>query len=527
MENDREEIVDIRSCIAYLMVKWKVLLIALLLGVLAGGVLGILKQRAQDAKELQEEEEIEPVSDILEPATYEEKLQMLRDTLQESEALYVEQVYAQYRNYGKQLGYWRQYLANSALQNMKPDNYVKRDLQFVVESNNSDVISSFSVSLLGTADYERIAEAMGDTITAANAVELISVSNVTQADSETNQPAAVQIGDVVTQDPSSVSVTPNSYRSIMDITFIASDEEKADTMEEIIGEILEDRKAELKKSGVEVDVESLNRTTVANDYTWLLGQQQSKLGPMQSLQTARSNFVRNTVDTLREDEKAYFEGLRAEQAGMQEEEMPEEPVETEADKANKINKIKIAIAGGFGLLVLAAAVVLLIYVYSDRIRAEEQLKRGYGLPVLLRYRIGKGSLGKDPLRNRGLGILTGVEAAVEAGSGAGRLAAELTHRIASDADKSVFLAYDIDSEEVRDAVAKLAESLREKGLTAGTGMPVSGDEDYQSLLAADAAVVVETMNESRVLALKDLLGICRRNSVPVLGCVTLTDVGKY
>ena len=61
MENDREEIVDIRSCIAYLMVKWKVLLIALLLGVLAGGVLGILKQRAQDAKELQEEEEIEPV----------------------------------------------------------------------------------------------------------------------------------------------------------------------------------------------------------------------------------------------------------------------------------------------------------------------------------------------------------------------------------------------------------------------------------------------------------------------------------
>ena len=197
MENDREEIVDIRSCIAYLMIKWKILLLALLIGALAGGALGFMKQRAVPAPSAQ-------------AATYEEKLKSLRDALQETDALYVEQVYDQYRNYGKQLGYWRQYLEDSALQNMKPDDYVRRDLQFIVESDNSDVISSFSVSLLGTADYERIAEALGDNITATNAVELISVSNVAQADSGTSQPA-VQIGDMVAQDPT-VSVTPSSYR---------------------------------------------------------------------------------------------------------------------------------------------------------------------------------------------------------------------------------------------------------------------------------------------------------------------------
>ena len=504
MENDREEIVDIRSCIAYLMIKWKILLLSLLIGALAGCALGFVKQRAVPAPAAQ-------------AATYEEKLQSLRDALQETDALYVEQVYTQYRNYGKQLGYWQRYLTESALQNMKPDDYVKRDLQFIVESNNSDVISSFSVSLLGTSDYERVAEALGDNITASNAVELISVSNVAQADSGANQPA-VQIGDMVAQDPT-VSVTPSSYRSIMDITFIASDEEKADTMEEIIGEILEDRKRELKESGVDVDVESLNRTTVANDYTWLLGLQQSKLAPMQSLQTTRSNFAKNTVDVLGEKERAYFDGLRAEQSDAQEE--AEEPA------VRKVNKKKYIAAGALGLFVLAFAVLLLMYIYSDRIRAEEQLRRSYGLPILLRCRIGKGKTGKDPIRNRGLGILTGAEAAVDAGSGAGKLAAELTHRIAKDADKTVFLAYDIGSEEVRDAVTKLAESLREKGLKAGAGMPVVSDGDYQSLLAADAAVIVETMNESCAIALKDTLGICRRNSVPVLGCVTLTDVAKY
>ena len=49
MENIREEVVDIRSCIAYLMVKWKILLLALILGVLAGGGFGYMKQKTAAA----------------------------------------------------------------------------------------------------------------------------------------------------------------------------------------------------------------------------------------------------------------------------------------------------------------------------------------------------------------------------------------------------------------------------------------------------------------------------------------------
>ena len=506
MENIREEVVDIRSCIAYLMVKWKILLLALILGALAGGALGVYKQKTTTA---------EPAK-----VTYEEKLQSLRSDLQESDALYVEQVYTQYKNYGKQLDHWRQYLNKSALQNLEPDNYIKRDLQYIVESNNSDVISSFSVSLLGTSDYERIAEVLGEDVTGSNAMELISVSNVAQADSGVNMSApAVQIGDVLPPDQA-VNVASNSYRSIMDITFIAPDEEKADGMEEIIGEILEERKAELKESSVDVDVERLNETTVANDYTWLLAAQQSALTPMQQLQTARSNFVKNTADVLGEKEKAYFDYLRMDQ-------QVNEQTEDEAPVIKKVNKKKYAAAGGLGLFVLVFGALLLMYIYSDRIRAEEQLKRNFGLPVLLRCRIGKGQTGIDPIRNRGLDILTGAGLAVPAGSGAGKLAAELAHRIGKDADKTVFLAYDKDRKEVRDAVRKLAESLAEKGVPAEAGIPAVSDEAYQALLKSGAVVAVETMNESGALALKDILGTCRRNSLPVLGCVTLTDTAKY
>ena len=509
MENIREEVVDIRSCIAYLMVKWKILLLALILGVLAGGGFGYMKQKTAAAAPAQ--------------VSYEEKLQSLRGALQESDALYVEQVYAQYRNYGKQLGYWREYLADSALQNMEPDKYVKRDLQFIVESDNSDVISSFSVSLLGTADYERLASVLDENVSASNAVELVTVSNVAEADSAAGAPA-VQLGDVISQEPT-VNVSPNSYRSIMDITFIAADEEQADAMEEIIGEILEDRKTELKESGVDVDVESLNRTAVANDAIWLLSAQQAKLAPMQSLQTARSNFVKNTVEVLGDKERAYFDYMRSEQQDT-------EQTAKAAPTVKKVNKKKYA-AAGLGLFVLAFAVLLLMYIYSDKIRAEEQLKRNYGLPVLLRCRIGKSRLGADPIRGRGLGILTGAGLAVPAGSGAGKLAAELAHRIggaaggAAETDRTVFLAYDRDRKEVRDAVGKLAESLTEKGIAAEAGIPAVSDEAYQALLKSDAVVAVETMNESGALALKDLLGICRRNSLPVLGCVTLTDLAKY
>ena len=75
----------------------------------------------------------------------------------------------------------------------------------------------------------------------------------------------------------------------------------------------------------------------------------------------------------------------------------------------------------------------------------------------------------------------------------------------------------------RDPVAHLSDL----GINAQAGRPAAGDEAYEALLASDAVVVVETMNVSGALALKDLLGVCERNSLPVLGCVTLTDVSKY
>ena len=120
-----------------------------------------------------------------------------------------------------------------------------------------------------------------------------------------------------------------------------------------------------------------------------------------------------------------------------------------------------------------------------------------------------------------------ADAAEEAENGAGKLATELAHRIPGGPDKAVYLACDTDKREVRTAAGALAESLKEKGINAQAGRPAAGDEAYEALLASDAVVVVETMNVSGALALKDLLGVCERNSLPVLGCVTLTDVSKY
>ena len=67
MENIREEVVDIRSCIAYLMVKWKILLLALILGVLAGGGFGYMKQKTAAAAPAQ--------------VSYEEKLGLVKKFL--------------------------------------------------------------------------------------------------------------------------------------------------------------------------------------------------------------------------------------------------------------------------------------------------------------------------------------------------------------------------------------------------------------------------------------------------------------
>lgn len=502
MGSDREEVVDVRSGLAYWMVKWRWIALAALIGALAAGCLGYLQNHKKAS----------PAVEV----TYEERAEKLRASLQESDALYVEQLASQYKAYGERLNKWNQYCSSSVLQNLDPYKYVKKDIQYAVSSDNSSAVNAFTTALLGQKEYEEIGKLMGKDPLTASLQEIVTVTDAAMVSSSVIEPSN-DAGNT------SGAVNPNSAAGngrIILVTILAEDEAQADGIQKIADTAILNKCSQMKRSGVDISAAKISETIAENDASWLLNRQNTEIIPRIQMQSNRSTFVKNSVDTLTESQKNYFTFLckdETETAGVK-------------TTVKKVNLKKYAAAGCIGGLLIALLAVYLSYVFSDKIRTEEELRDNYRLPILQKFDIsapGKGPKNTDPIRRRGLSILGADRAAASAEKGAELLEAELGRRLSREKSGSLFIAYDCEEQRVRSTVDVLAGKLSGDSLKVETGNPLGDDGAYQKLLASDSVIIAETLNRSGKKPLKELTETCRRNGIKVLGCVTLIDAQNY
>ena len=142
MGGDLNEVVDIRSGLAYLLVKWKIIVAAMIAGALIGALLsGRIGARTT--------------------GSYEDSLRNARAACSEEGAQYAEQLSAQYKAYNNELRRWGDYLNNAALLRIDPNNYVKKDIQYQLVSDSGDMAETFSGALLSAGDQQAIGEILG------------------------------------------------------------------------------------------------------------------------------------------------------------------------------------------------------------------------------------------------------------------------------------------------------------------------------------------------------------------------------
>jgi hypothetical protein len=156
--------------------------------------------------------------------------------------------------------------------------------------------------------------------------------------------------------------------------------------------------------------------------------------------------------------------------------------------------------------------------------------RSNSSPVLQRFvAVGsEKSLEKaDALKKKGLCALGGADSADSVDRGGKVLAYELRRRFGGSDQKKVFIAYDCDRTEIRETVDRLVDFLKGQGIAASAGMPITNEMDFQDLLGAETALIATTLNTSTAGSIKNTKGICQRNQIPVLGCITLLDASKY
>ena len=493
MGGDLNEVVDIRSGLAYLLVKWKIIVAATIAGALIGALLsGRIGARTT--------------------GSYEDSLRNARAACSEEGAQYAEQLSAQYKAYNNELRRWGDYLNNAALLRIDPNNYVKKDIQYQLVSDSGDMAETFSGALLSAGDQQAIGEILGIDPLAASVGELVVISGGgadTGIASESGEETALTEG-------TSVSVGPG--RKIVTVSIVASDEEQAQSIGAVVEKAIDEKCGKMQEGGAVLQMRKVDEVTARGDSGWLLNRQQSALDRLVLFQINYSLFAKNTTDILQGAQRTYYNLL-----------ISQNPEKAEADSVKKNvagTAVKYAAAGGAAGLVIAVLCACLLFMFSGRIRTAEELFNNYALPVLQKFRIGEVPEW-DVIKKCGFSCMGMDRAAQITESGAAPLYAELEKRMSGMENRQVYLTCDCTQEKVRKSVAALAEILTDEKITVVAGDPRDSEKDRKELLGSGLVVMAEVLGGSDKKDFLDLLAICRRNELPVLGCVTLLDISRY
>ena len=497
MGGDLNEVVDIRSGLAYLLVKWKFIALAVLVGALIVGCYGSMKN---------------PKARTGASAGYEERLRSARAACSEQEALYAEQLSAQYKAYNREMDRWGAYLDNSALQKMDPQDYIKKDIQYVLETDSENVTDAFSDSLLSTKEQEAISEVLGVDPLTASVEELVNVSGSSRT--------ALTDGGSGEVPADGTDRANGVHREFMTVSVAAGDEEQADSIAAVAESAVDAKCKKIQAAGVQLKMEKADEVITRGDSSWLLDRQQNALDRLVLFQINYSLFIKNTTDILQGAQRTYYHLL-----------ITPDPEKAAADAAGSKKSgagavVKYAAAGGAAGLMIALLCAYLLFVFSNKIRTGEELSDNYGVSVLQRFKTGEPVKG-DLIRKFGFSCMGMDRAAKITKAGAAPLYAELEKRAAGTEKKQVYLTCDCADEKARGCVRTLAGILSDGAMTVIAGDPRDSEKDYKDLLGSDLVVMAEVLGGSDKKDFRDLLETCRRNELPVLGCITLLDESRY
>ena len=496
MGGDLNEVVDIRSGFAYLLVKWKLIALALLAGALIGGCFGSIKSTKS-------QEEV--------PGGYEDTLSSARAACSEQGALYAEQLSAQYKAYNRELSRWGVYLENAALQKTDPYNYVRADIRYLLVSDSEGVVDALSEALLSLQDQESVSEILGVDPVNASVEELVSVSGSSRA-------AGIESAEDAANQTDGTGMGKGARREIVTISIIAGDESQADAIAAIAESAVDARCRKLQAGGVQLQMEKVDEVITRNDSGWLLSRQQNALDRLVNFQINYSLFVKNTTDILQGAQRTYYNLLISLD--------PEKAAASEVKKSSVRSAAKYAAAGGAAGLAIGLLCAYLLFVFSNKIQTGEELFNNYGVSVLQRFKDGEPKKW-DVIRNFGFSCMGMDRAAQITEEGAAPLYTELEKRASRIENRTVYLTCDCADEKTLGCLKKLAGILSDDKITVIAGDPGSSEKEYKELLGSGLVVMAEALGESRKRDFCDLLEICRRNELPVMGCITLLDPARY
>lgn len=486
----QEEIeLDLLDLLAVFLLKWKLVFIMLLVGVVLGYGWAHFKN----------------ANSRMEPVEIEKAVEDARGQLSEDKAVAVEQLFFQCVNYLELQKEMRTYYSNFVSSDVSVDNTVQMRSEYYIVSDIRDLDTVFIKMAVTEADYQAMREIAPDEKAGATIYDRVIFTTAYNEKPESVRSSTNSAINNTINNTIRIPVqegAKNAY--LVNVELYGNSEEQCREMMAVIDAAFRREAEELKVLDPDIKLESLGEQFNSNVADYVQNLHKKNLDRMTVSETELNNLTIK-IGKFTSEEKAYYELLQQQYEGTY-----------SSAPGKHVSGKKWAAIGAFLGVVIACCAVFFPYLMDGKVKTAEELEQS-GRVLNRVFVKGKKNL-------------------------FGRWAARLIH--ADDTDPTVkadMVATDISilmekngkntlmllcGEEDADAVS-FAEQVKARLLAKNSDMkvcvgnPLHSVDELEVAAQADMGVVFAEMKKSRRSMLREWRKICERYKLPLAGSVAV------
>lgn len=493
--------IDIVNLLHYILKKWRIIVIAMLVLGMAANLYYVKKSSSTVDMETQEVEE----------ASIETQIENAKENLSEEEIQQVDRTYTMYSYNEVSYKEKEEYLDSSLLMQLNPEEIPTGLLSYQVNQGVSEaeirnIMTMYENTLLDEATYADIIGVIGKEYKNTAVEELISVTDNISGNSNNN-----------------VVMLQNVDSGILNIQIYALEEKQCEKIAEVIKDRMQSYTDQLQQTFGTYSIQNIS------EQYYLSGDSDistEKMNIVSAMNSAYS-YMNNATIGFTEDQITYFKLLTKPLDESMEQEDNGEDSQITVDNTSKTSyfSAKYILVGLIAGAFLVALWYACVYIISQTVKDTDDLKVVTGLPIF-------GTV----LRNGELDKRNKVDKWIDSLFSRGKkkeddavLLERICHEIELQAKKkevkNILLTSSAGNEDIALIMDKVQQKLTELGVSAVKSDSIASDsiEALEQLQKADGVVFVEQLMKSSREDIRKETELCSRYQVEMLGNVAVGE----
>lgn len=495
---EKERTVRIKDLTGYVLKRWRVLLICMV-------IFAVLLNGYSCLKSYQS------ISETKNQGMQKEDFSQYRDKLSDKEILEVENAVESYHMYEESYADYKEYNINSIKMQIDANAVPTQKVIYQIAGNQRDVVNisdTFVEVIPGNKVCNDILEQTEWDTDVSYVKELISVANT-------------HMDTIVTDNQNITDIIENNSSEELPILItvnIIADNQKnceiiANAIDEEIGVVANDLKAQFGQFSVQKISDSYGVESNKD----LLREQQNSVNEMNN----SNNSMQTLENNLTDDQKSYFAALVNEEPEL-DEDNAEEVTEIDIPKVQYINKKYIIVGAALGVILCCFYAVCRFFL-DKKLLSPNYVLDDLKSEVLLLYPDKQSVNKKCNVVDRWLdGIFSQDGSFCTGDDKLDILCANIQIFKEKNNLKKIHVSSSQKNENIESFISKVSVCLYEKNIDFSVGESIiSNTESLEKFASADGVIFVEQLNQTLISEMSQELSLCEKYNVKNLGFVII------